>query len=247
MAMKRSHWRGIKDSPHVPDGVYVRFAHNEKLADALIEIPRVYAGQTGIFINERPAVVFNMKLMAWQLHTSAIEAAMKIIAARYKPCSFCKDGKKCSAWPKWSYRKRDWKERGKRIHTHFAAGFDSRYDEFPEDYQRFKLEDLGGILSALFGAFLNSPWSQTQRFDGQTWSNPYEHAHSYGQHEPHVVTDFHRRQLAQVLGLSWPATKDEINAAAKQLALKHHPDKGGSEEKMKTILEARDQLLAAAR
>jgi len=46
----------------------------------------------------------------------------------------------------------------------------------------------------------------------------------------------------QVLGLLPNATKDDIRKAYKKLALKHHPDKGGSPEEFKKITDAYEIL-----
>ena len=45
-----------------------------------------------------------------------------------------------------------------------------------------------------------------------------------------------------VLGVNKKATDDEIKKAYKKLVVKHHPDKGGDEEKFKEINEAYDTL-----
>ena len=45
-----------------------------------------------------------------------------------------------------------------------------------------------------------------------------------------------------VLGVSETATQDEIKKAYRKLAVEHHPDKGGSEDKFKTIAQAYDIL-----
>lgn len=48
--------------------------------------------------------------------------------------------------------------------------------------------------------------------------------------------------LFQTLGLTPEATPEEIKAAYRQLALKNHPDQGGSEEEFKKIKEAYEIL-----
>lgn len=45
-----------------------------------------------------------------------------------------------------------------------------------------------------------------------------------------------------ILGVNENATQDEIKRAYRKLAIKHHPDKGGSEESFKRISEAYDTL-----
>lgn len=45
-----------------------------------------------------------------------------------------------------------------------------------------------------------------------------------------------------VLGLARGATLEEVRKAYLKLALKHHPDKGGSEEKFKEIAAAKDKI-----
>lgn len=46
----------------------------------------------------------------------------------------------------------------------------------------------------------------------------------------------------QILGVNENATQDEIKKAYRKLAVEHHPDKGGSEEKFKKISEAYDTI-----
>lgn len=46
----------------------------------------------------------------------------------------------------------------------------------------------------------------------------------------------------QILGVQENATQDEIRKEYRKLALKHHPDKGGSEEEFKKISEAYETL-----
>lgn len=46
----------------------------------------------------------------------------------------------------------------------------------------------------------------------------------------------------QILGVTETATQDEIKKAYRKLAVQHHPDKGGSEEKFKEISVAYDTL-----
>jgi molecular chaperone DnaJ len=48
--------------------------------------------------------------------------------------------------------------------------------------------------------------------------------------------------LYEVLGLSENATSDEIKKTYRKLAMEHHPDKGGDEEKFKKISQAYDTL-----
>ena len=47
----------------------------------------------------------------------------------------------------------------------------------------------------------------------------------------------------QVLGISENATTEEVKKAYKKLALEHHPDRGGNEERFKEISEAYNKLL----
>jgi len=46
----------------------------------------------------------------------------------------------------------------------------------------------------------------------------------------------------EILGVSENVTQDELKKVYRQLALEHHPDKGGDEEKFKKISEAYDTL-----
>src|SRR3989344_554405 len=47
-----------------------------------------------------------------------------------------------------------------------------------------------------------------------------------------------KKDYYEILGLKKNAGKEEIKKAYKKLALKHHPDKGGNEEKFKELSEA---------
>ena len=48
--------------------------------------------------------------------------------------------------------------------------------------------------------------------------------------------------LYEVLGVNESSSADEIKKAYRKLAMEHHPDKGGDEEKFKKISEAYDTL-----
>jgi DnaJ family protein A protein 2 len=50
-------------------------------------------------------------------------------------------------------------------------------------------------------------------------------------------------QAFEILGVSRRATPDEIEAAWRRLASKHHPDRGGDVHQMARINAARDALL----
>src|SRR6188472_376540 len=51
-----------------------------------------------------------------------------------------------------------------------------------------------------------------------------------------------QRDYYEVLGLNKSASNDEIKKAYRRLAVKHHPDQGGSEEKFKEVAEAYEVL-----
>ncbi len=50
----------------------------------------------------------------------------------------------------------------------------------------------------------------------------------------------------ETLGVGEKATQEEIKKAYRKLAVEHHPDKGGSEEKFKEIAEALPSVLATS-
>jgi len=51
---------------------------------------------------------------------------------------------------------------------------------------------------------------------------------------------------AQTLGITWPASREQVKKAFRASALRSHPDTGGTNEGMKAVIEARDILLRAA-
>jgi DnaJ domain len=53
-----------------------------------------------------------------------------------------------------------------------------------------------------------------------------------------------QRDAASVLGLSWPCTKAEVEAAYRRQAREYHPNRGGSRERFEAIGLARECLLA---
>jgi hypothetical protein len=54
-------------------------------------------------------------------------------------------------------------------------------------------------------------------------------------------------QWFQVLGVPATATREQITAAHRRLAMEHHPDRGGTAEQMARINQARDDGLEQAR
>ena len=46
----------------------------------------------------------------------------------------------------------------------------------------------------------------------------------------------------EVLGVNKSSTQEEIKKAYRKMAIEHHPDKGGSEDKFKKITEAYEVL-----
>lgn len=50
-----------------------------------------------------------------------------------------------------------------------------------------------------------------------------------------------------VLGLSSDASHEEIKAAYRRMAMKHHPDRGGSQDKFQEIKVAYEQLMKPSR
>jgi hypothetical protein len=53
------------------------------------------------------------------------------------------------------------------------------------------------------------------------------------------------RAAAKVLGVSWPATREQVTKAFRKAVLKSHPDLGGTDAAVKEVIKARDELLAA--
>ena len=51
-----------------------------------------------------------------------------------------------------------------------------------------------------------------------------------------------KRDYYEVLGVSKSASVDELKKAYRRLAVEHHPDRGGSEEKFKEVSEAYEVL-----
>lgn len=51
-----------------------------------------------------------------------------------------------------------------------------------------------------------------------------------------------RQDAALTLGLAWPCTRDDVKRAFREAVRKNHPDLGGTDEKMRAMLEAREIL-----
>ncbi len=79
---------------------------------------------------------------------------------------------------------------------------------------------------------------------GYTWGQPPGQGGRGASIDPNAEA---RRAARQVMGFaaSEPLTEDLISARKRQLAKRHHPDRGGSVEKMAAINDAADILLAA--
>lgn len=59
---------------------------------------------------------------------------------------------------------------------------------------------------------------------------------------PTTHTSMSPSEAAQLLGLTLPATPEQVDAAFKKAAFQNHPDRGGSNEKMAKIIQARAVL-----
>lgn len=73
----------------------------------------------------------------------------------------------------------------------------------------------------------------------QQWRSTFNHR---------FFSDFIEDQLKEsglpwdILGVDRNASKDEIRKAYYRMALKHHPDKGGTDEMMKKVNEAYEKM-----
>lgn len=71
-------------------------------------------------------------------------------------------------------------------------------------------------------------------------------SHDYSPPKPPEPTRAERlSSAAKTLGVTWPASKEEIKKAFKRAALKSHPDMGGSDQAFIQVKQARDLLVAA--
>jgi len=79
--------------------------------------------------------------------------------------------------------------------------------------------------------------AQNQQYYG-TWSGGWA-----DDGNPSRTKTFTEPKWCKVLGLKQTATKDEIKKKYRQLAIKHHPDKGGDAKKFAEISSAYDEAM----
>lgn len=120
------------------------------------------------------------------------------------------------------------------------------------------LKDLSSVLLHLFGTFVNigiivlgvhlnrkkSRLEEEARLNREKAEEFRRQARDQAQQQRHYrysgVTYVLGRTWPKTLGVSSACTIKEMEKAYKMLALKHHPDRGGSEKMMSKINAARD-------
>lgn len=200
--------------------------------------------------------------------------AREIVEARLEPCAWCPRcdrGDACTVWnrqPIWvQYLPREprqteveidpaaweyWAQQA-AVNAHNARGAARNAAEADAlraaEWERLRAEQARRAREAGYG-----PAQQAAR-----GYNPFQPPSGSPGHDPHFFagtppTDPYARPAIdpgaigvalRALGLAWPCTVDQVQAAFRAAALQHHPDRGGSEDAMKSAISARDVLFQA--
>jgi hypothetical protein len=129
-------------------------------------------------------------------------------------------------------------------------------DTFEKTWKYFYATTVIKLRDAMFGEYLEQKkaahdkrkkdWEDMHRWENSSFEEMLRQA------QEERMRAFFRMLMGastptasfEALGLPTTASAEEIKTAYKRLAIEHHPDKGGDEDKFKEILMAKDKCLA---
>lgn len=172
---------------------------------------------------ERPPVRRAMGAGVWHVPPSGEAVLLRALGFAVRPDEVCptclREDAPCAAWEALLDGWFAALEESARQATRAAAA----YREAVETARRISAEERAQ----------RGPWRSVPR-------SGYDDVEDI---PPPRRSDTDLRDAARLLGISWPATRDEIIKAFRRAALRHHPDVGGSDAAMVAVVEARRVLL----
>jgi DnaJ domain len=164
-------------------------------------------------------------LKSWSIPDEYVDMVVAVLTsdksgnANTNLCVACANGKPCDVW------------------EDLPLG-----DGFAEDRVRDKdrkqdvFDEAVDLFADLFGddSLINNARQWAQKLFGGAGAPPVM---------PAVAVGMSKLDAALILGVTIPVSQPELTKAFKTAAMKYHPDKGGTDEQMRKIIQARDVLM----
>ncbi len=158
---------------------------------------------------------------------------------------------------------RNWKnyvretEQACRVGKRDDAYLDSLAEEFEDEWESISRSSKAAQLTQMYRDIFDNEFAQRQheRKRPHFWNRRehkkpkekererHEQKRQEREEKPKQESTIDLSKYYKILGLTPGATKEKIKARFRELALKHHSDRGGSDEKLKEIIEAKEILL----
>ena len=137
------------------------------------------------------------------------------------------------------------------------AYLDSLAEEFEDEWESISRSDKAAQLIQMYRDIFDNEFTQRQYeherlhfWNRRKHEKPKEKEHEgreqkrqEREEKPKQESTIDLSKYYKILGLTPGATKEKIKARFRELILKHHSDRGGSDEKLKEIIEAKEILL----
>ena len=158
---------------------------------------------------------------------------------------------------------RNWKnyvretEQARRDGKRDDAYLDRLAEEFEDEWESISRSSKAAQLIQMYRDIFDNEFAQRQYeherlhfWNRREHKKPKEKEHEgreqkrqEREEKPKQESTIDLSKYYKILGLTPGATKEKIKARFRELILKHHSDRGGSDEKLKEIIEAKEILL----
>jgi len=158
---------------------------------------------------------------------------------------------------------RNWKnyvretEQARRDGKRDDAYLDRLAEEFEDEWESISRSSKAAQLIQMYRDIFDNEFAQRQYeherlhfWNRREHKKPKEKEHERREQKrqereekPKQESTIDLSKYYKILGLTPGATKEKIKARFRELALKHHSDRGGSDDKLKEIIEAKEILL----
>jgi hypothetical protein len=129
-------------------------------------------------------------------------------------------------------------------------------DTFEKQWKYFYATTVVKLRDAMFGEYLNErkeaherrkkDWQESHAWERNAFEDMMKAAYEERMRGffQYLFGNSIPNESFAILGLDNSASEDDVKSAYKKLALEHHPDKGGDEEKFKQIIIAKDKCIS---